>query len=227
MTQTNMSTELVVIRADTGVGWTTSRLNNAEDLLLLWTCLCREPPAALCMCETVTYLQYISKSTEFDALHIQTAQQALDHRLVLHLSLKADEVHGALGNSEGWELLRRHHGLHSLHHLPVGDALAWKLKLGQCHTDGNFGNGLEVQVVFSREAQGLCGIMDDGRHGCRWVGKLQEVWRQSELLAHVSIFVLSHCNILKTGTPFRPGINICPEWSEVSVKYRPERCKML
>ena len=32
-------------------GCSTSRLNNAEDLLLLWTRLCREPPAALCMCE--------------------------------------------------------------------------------------------------------------------------------------------------------------------------------
>ena len=51
--------------------------------------------------QCVPYLKYVGKSTKFDALPIQTAQQALDYRLVFHLALKADEVHGALGNSQG------------------------------------------------------------------------------------------------------------------------------
>ena len=41
--------------------------------------------------------------------------------LVLHFALEADEVHGALGNLQGRELVIVHRALRPFHHLLVGD----------------------------------------------------------------------------------------------------------
>ena len=80
-----MSTELLVIRADTSVhhvisavafvshflplpaapSCSTSLLNNVEDLMPLWTCLCREPPAVLGMCERQTVGKLCSQFSRF------------------------------------------------------------------------------------------------------------------------------------------------------------------
>ena len=42
-----------------------SRLNNMEVLMLLWRCLCREPPAALCTCETQTLQKLCRQFSRF------------------------------------------------------------------------------------------------------------------------------------------------------------------
>ena len=46
-------------------GCSTSLLSNRKDLMLLWTRLCRKPPAVLCMCERQTLGRLQSKSSVF------------------------------------------------------------------------------------------------------------------------------------------------------------------
>lgn len=150
------------------------------------------------------HLQHVREAAQFDGLPIQAAQQALDHGSVLHLALEADEVHCALGNPQHWELLRGHHGLDSLHHLPVGDALARELKLRQSHADGHPGDGFEVDVVLGGEAHCLRGVMDDGGHRCRPAYELRHGWENRQvLLAPVCFYSGIHATDFGSlATPF-------------------------
>ena len=72
-TPTKRSRELVLITAGVVTSLPVSAcctrllhlLNNAEDLLLLWKRLCREPPAVLCVCERWTLGKLCSQFSRF------------------------------------------------------------------------------------------------------------------------------------------------------------------
>ncbi len=109
-------------------------------------------------------LQDVCEAAQLDALALQLSQQAFDGAPVLHLALEADEVHGALGDAQRGELLRMHHGLQPLHHLPVGDGLAGRLEVRQSHADREFGAGFEVETELGTQIHRFGRVAHDGRH---------------------------------------------------------------